>query len=261
MRGLGTKVRQRIEAINNVINQYGQVTIRQIYYRLVGTLGTNYRQIQYACSMGRKEGLISKSGIVDRSRPIYGKKLYDGLSDFLSGAPNTFSLDFWKDSEVRPEIWSEKDALSQVLYDVARDYNVDVYVTRGFLSDSNKYRWGGANKIILYFGDFDPSGLYIDQDLEFSCVFNNFTRKALTQDQIEEHKLPSVQVNKNDPRSPAYLSQYGNEGWELDALEPNLLKDLVKTAIEEYVTFDVEQKREEERNIRERLYEVLGDLD
>jgi len=261
MRGLGKKIVTRIEAINKVINQYGQVTIRQIYYRLLGDLGAPYRQIQYACKIGRRQGLISKSGIVDRSRPIYGKKLFNELRDFLDGTPETFHLDFWNDSDVRPEIWTEKDALSQILYAEARRYNVDVYVTRGFLSDSNKYRWGGENKAIMYFGDFDASGLFIDKDLEFSVVFKNFERKALTQNQIEEHKLPSVAVNKSDPRSLGYIKRYGDVGWEIDALDPNLLREMVRAAIEQYINFDVERKRDEEEKVRERLRDLLEGLE
>jgi len=246
---------ERIEKINQLFATYGEMTVRQIYYRLLGQLGLNYRQVCYLCKVGREEGLISPSNIVDRSRPIYGKKMWEDKKDFVEGISDMFNLDYWIDSKVRPQIWTEKDALSQVLYDVAREYNVDVYVSRGFLSISNKDRWGGSNIAVLYFGDFDPSGLFIDKDLEVSVAFENFERIALTEGMTKG--LPSVPLKKKDPRTPSYVAQYGYDcGWELDALDPNKLKDLVKKSIEKYVDFDLQQKKEEESEIRRQLYDI-----
>ena len=245
------KTLKEIEEINKLFEVYGEMTIRQIYYRLVGILGLNYRQIAYRCKEGRAEGLISRDNIVDRSRNVYSKSLWKDKEGFLSSLAYNFNLDYWKDSKTKPQIWTEKDALSQVLYDVAKEYNVKVYVSRGFLSISNKDRWGGDDVAILYFGDFDPSGLFIDKDLETSVAFQNFNRIALTKEMTKG--LPSVPVKKKDPRAKSYIKKYGNKGWELDALDPNELKGLVRTSIEEYVDFDLEQKKAEEQEIRESL--------
>lgn len=224
------KTKQRIEKINNVLAQYGSMTLRQIYYRLLPE-GYNYRQIMYGCSLGRREGLISYGRIVDRSRPIYGSRLFPNFKDYLETIGDSFSLDFWVNSETRPEIWTEKDALSQILYDESRKYNVDVYVTRGFLSISNKARWGGGNATILFFGDFDPSGLYIDKDLEYEVTFQNFRRIALTKNQIQQHSLPSVPVKRSDPRASAYIVEHGarancSKAW--DNIERSITIDLEK---------------------------------
>lgn len=89
------KTRKRIDAINSLFSQYGSMTVRQIYYRLLGIMSLNYKQVCYACKVGRREGLINPSYIVDRSRPVYGKQLYDGLGDFLDAAPDKFNLNFW----------------------------------------------------------------------------------------------------------------------------------------------------------------------
>lgn len=249
------KTLRRIQAINDLLAQYGTMTVRQIYYRLLGTMGLNYKQVTYACKVGREEGLINYSAIVDRGRPVYGKRLWDDLKDFLDAAPSDFNLDYWKDSPARPQIWTEKDALSQVMLEVANEYNVDVYVTRGFLSISNKHRWGGGT--VLYFGDFDPSGLYIDKDLRLDMAFENFERIALTFDQVQKYDLPPVKVKRDDPRTPVYRAEHGDFGWEIDALPPDVLKDMVRQAIEKYVDFDLEQKQEEEWDLREKLFELI----
>lgn len=141
-----------------------------------------------------------------------------------------------------------------MLLDVSGDYNVDVYVTRGFLSISNKNRWGGG--IALYFGDHEPSGLYIDEDLQLDVAFEDFERIALNLEQVQKYDLPSIKIKRQDPRMPAYRVQYGDLGWELDALPPDVLKNLVREAIEKYADFDVEQKREEE-DLREAFIELI----
>lgn len=250
MGGISKKVMARISAINGVISQYGQVTIRQIYYRLLGVLPVNYRQVIYACKVGRQNGLISWNGIVDRARPSYSiGQTFEKASDFIDEISGYFHLNYWAESNNHVEIWTEKDALSQILYKIAERYHVTVRVTRGFLSLSNKVRWGGNNKTILYFGDHDPSGLYIDEDLKWEVVLENFKRIALDLNQITEHNLPPIKVNKRDPRSGNYIYEYGNEGWEIDALPPDYLENLVRTAIEEYVDFDLQQKKDEEEKI------------
>jgi hypothetical protein len=245
------KTLQRIEAINQLLEQYGTMTVRQIYYRLLGDVGLSYRQVTYACKVGRKKGFIDPFAIVDRSRPVYGKEVWGGIDEFLEGIPDLFNLDYWRDSPIKPQVWTEKDALSQVMYEIASKYQVDIYVTRGFLSISNKNRWGGGT--ILYFGDYDPSGLYIDKDIRFDMVFENFKRIALTSEQVREYDLPSFKVKRGDPRTPRYRAVYGDFGWELDALPSDILKNLVGEAIEEYVDFNLEQKQIEEKIIRNTL--------
>jgi len=183
---------------------------------------------------------------------------WESFADFLDAVSYSFHLDYWADSPAKLEIWTEKDALSQILYETARQYHVKVCVTRGFLSVSNKASWGGRNVTILYFGDFDPSGLFIDEDLKVECIFKNFKRIALTEEQITKYNLPSVKVNKNNPLAKAYLKEFGDECWELDALEPSVLRQLVKEALEKHTTFNLERKREEEKGIMKKVKEFVA---
>jgi len=249
---------ERVAWVNELLNQFGVMTLRQIYYQLV-TKGLNYRQVGYICKVGRVKGLIPWKSIVDRNRPVYsiGRTFVD-VDDFLQEVVGYFNLDYWADSENHIELWTEKDALSQVLYRIAEKYHVTVRVTRGFLSLSNKVRWGSDDLTILYFGDFDPSGLFMDKDLQWSQLgFKNFHRIALTQEQIRDHKLPSVKVNKRDPRAASYIANYGMEGWELDALPPNILETLVANTILKYTNFVLEQKQLEQDQLREQIRSLI----
>lgn len=255
---LRQKTLRRIERINALIKQYGQMTLRQIYYQMA-PLGINYRNVMYACKVGRLQGLIAWGGIVDRVRPVYSiGQTFPDVRAFLDEIKDYFHLDYWLNSENHVEIWSEKDTLSQIFKEIANPLQVDVKVTRGFLSLSNKVRWGEEDLVILYFGDFDPSGLFIDEDLQWSQVgYKNFKRIALTKAHVEKYNLPPIKVNRRDPRAPGYLAEYGNEGWELDSLPPDVLREMVKSAIMEYVDFDLNKMMKAERLFRRALDKMV----
>jgi hypothetical protein len=233
------------------------MTVRQVYYQLV-PLGYNYRQIAYALNTGRELGLVNLDSILDRSRPVYGNDSWDSPEEVLEHLEKNYKLDYWADEPKKVEIWTEKDALSAILYEEADQYRVKVRVTRGYLSTSNKVHWSNDETIILYFGDFDPSGLGIDLDLKSGrfLEYSDFHRIALTMGQIKEADLPSVPVKNDDPRAPEYIKEYGKLGWELDALNPDTLRSLVSESIRPYITFNLEQKRGEEQEQR-RLFKYL----
>jgi len=253
-----------IQQVNQLLATYGTMTVRQIYYQLV-PLGFNYRQVVYILKTGREMNLIDNQKIVDRSRPSYGTNTWGSLEDFISILPDAFRLNYWTGEQYRVEIWTEKDALSQVLNEEAETYRVPVRVTRGFLSTSKRIEWSGDNVIVLYFGDHDPSGLCMDQDLQTSSFMElkGFKRISLTLEQAKLNNLPSIPIKeaeeggkRGDPRSGKYKSVYGNRCWELDALKPDVLRRLVRDSIKPLLTFDLQQKIDYENNQRGKLRDL-----
>jgi hypothetical protein len=98
--------------------------------------------------------------------------------------------------------------------------------------------------VILDFRDHDPSGLQMTEDLQ-----NRFSRYggdkdiaveriALTIDQVREHNLAPNPTKRADPRSPKYVEEFGDECWELDAIEPDELQSIVRGAVERYIDMD-----------------------
>jgi len=251
MVGLSKKSQELITQIGCVIEQYGTMTVRQVYYQLV-TQGYDYRQVAYGLAKARELGLVNLNRIIDRSRPTYGMDTWENPAEVLDYYKKYYQLDYWADEQIKVEIWTEKDALSQILYEEAARFRVPVRVTRGFLSISNQHAWSNENNVILYFGDFDPSGLCIDFSLSNNVYleYAELHRIALTPEQLDQYDLPSVPVKANDTRSKDYVKQYGNRGWELDALNPMVLRILVKNSIEQYITFDLKQKMEKEAGHR-----------
>ena len=116
--------------------------------------------------------------------------------------------------------------------------------------------------MILYLGDHDPSGLDMVRDIrdrlkEFGL--RNLTVKhiALTWEQIGEHEPPPNPAKFTDPRSQWYMDKFGLDSWEVDALPPNILEQLLKDTIEVHIDVDkFEEKLAEEDDDRNDLLDI-----
>ncbi|MGC8849486.1 MAG: hypothetical protein ACP5QI_03335 [Candidatus Bathyarchaeia archaeon] len=116
----------------------------------------------------------------------------------------------------------------------------------------------GARKI-LYIGDFDPSGLMIEEVTARELGIE-IERIAITYDQIRSFNPPSREVNMRDSRAKAYVKKYGHRCWEVEALDPSVLLSIVEDKLRENVPPEfLEEARVYERasNIAKRLTEVL----
>ena len=94
--------------------------------------------------------------------------------------------------------------------------------------------------MLLYFGDFDPSGVDIERDLEdrlsrYGAKDFKVKRIALTAEQIRHYDLPPMPVKRSDARAESFMATHGDRSVELDALDPNLLQDIVKNSILENI--------------------------
>jgi len=147
----------------------------------------------------------------------------------------------------------EKDALSRLFVEVANKYRVHVFPTRGYSSYSyvkDIVRWVNSSEksaVVLYFGDYDPSGCDIERDLaerlkRYGAKSFEVKRIALTKEQIVQYKLPpkpediaTLEKLKRDPRIKRYGLDYA---CELDSLEPRVLQKVIEDAI----TLNIDQK-------------------
>src|SRR5262249_49559368 len=92
-------------------------------------------------------------------------------------------------------------------------------------------------------GDYDPSGMFMSEvdlprrlsDYGASDDDYSLSRIALTRNDLRG--LPSFPASdkKKDPRHDWFVRHYSNQGWELDAMDPNTLRDRVQSHIERYV--------------------------
>jgi hypothetical protein len=120
----------------------------------------------------------------------------------------------------------------------------------------------GAEVEVLYLGDHDPSGLDIErftkEAMEHFGVEFDLRRVALTYEQVQAYGLLPNPTKKADPRAKEYVSRYGDECWELDALEPRTLQAVVRGAVE--AEMDIAIWTEVEELNREARRKALEDL-
>ena len=218
------------------------------------SLATNsYKRLSRIMVKAREQEDVPVNCLEDRSRRILGRgdTGYDSAEDYLkqklSGLQDSwksFSMPMWEDQPVYLLISLEKDALSRLVSRVGNKYSVRTFPTRGYPSFSYvqtmanymQTRLAGKPTVVLYFGDFDPSGVDIERDLEdrlgrYGAENFKVKRIALTVDQIKEHRLPPMPVKRSDARAEGFMAEHGDKSVELDALDPNLLQRTVEKAI------------------------------
>ena len=58
-------------------------------------------------------------------------------------------------------------------------------------------------------------------------------RIALNWDQVQQYDPPPNPAKLTDSRAAGYVDRFGDESWELDALEPQVISDLIQDTIDD----------------------------
>lgn len=243
-----------IEKINSIIEKYeadGYVlTVRQMYYQFVKNdwlpnTPKSYSLLQSIINDGRLAGLISWTAIEDRERNLMGHRTFESPQEALKKQKESYKLDLWEGQNFRPEVWVEKKALEGVIGRICDELRVDFFACKGYNSQSEQWRAGqrfadyirrGQRPIVFHLGDHDPSGIDMTRDnRERLTMFAGYPiivqRIALNMDQIDELKPPPNPAKITDSRAEDYISKYGEESWELDALDPQYINNLIRSAL------------------------------
>ena len=227
----------------------GLVTVRQVFYQLVSHWSlpnkrSSYNYLSKQLKKARQRGEVDPDKFADRSRRLWPPDpMWNGPGEYATSLQRYipgYRLDFWQHQPRVVELWIEKDALASVVATTAWVYRIVVFPLRGYVSETMLReaagRWGSRPVTIILLTDHDASGLDIPRDLErrlrelrASVIIK---RVGLTIEQVREYTLPPNVVKDEDTRSPDYISKYGHECWELDALPPEELHKLLRIAIE-----------------------------
>lgn len=65
----------------------------------------------------------------------------------------------------------------------------------------------------------------------FAGVQVQVVRLALNHDQVEQYQPPPNPARLSDSRAADYISKYGDSSWELDALEPAVIAQLIRESV------------------------------
>lgn len=244
-----------IKAADRILNQYAElgiaVTLRTLYYRfvtrnLVANTEEDYTRVGALINHARLAGLIDWEHIVDRTRAVRSASHWDNPRGIIKSAARSYRVDSWEGQLYKPEVWIEKDAQAGVIEGVCDRLDVPWFSCRGYVSQSEMWSAGqrfreyhegaGQQPIIFYLGDHDPSGLDMTRDIrERLSMFAGFevlvVRLALNMEQVIELDPPPNPAKLKDSRAGAYVREFGYDSWELDALEPDYIVDLVEEAV------------------------------
>lgn len=246
----------RIEACNAIIEDYqGQglrLTLRQLYYQLVTrniitNVERSYKNLSSLVTDARMAGLMDWNAIEDRVRQPDVPQEFTDLGHLVRAAVSSYRLPRWEGQDNYVELWVEKDALAGVLAPIASEYHVTLMVNRGYSSASAMYESAQRflehattqDLVLVYLGDHDPSGEDMVRDVrERLSTFGaevDVRKIALTMTQVRRYRPPPNPAKLTDPRAAAYVQAHGTSSWEVDALPPNVLAQIIRAELSSLV--------------------------
>lgn len=243
-----------IAIANNIIDEYAEqdflLTLRQLYYQMVArdiipNSQREYKRLGSIIANARLAGLIDWLAIVDRTRELRGNSHWASPRHIMRSAIKGYRIDKWAEQPCRIEVWIEKDALVGVISGICQELDIDYFSCRGYTSASEMwsaaqrlrgYLDDGQDPIVLHFGDHDPSGIDMTRDIAERLALLadcpvDVQRMALNQDQIDLYGPPSNPTKLTDSRAPSYIAIHGYDSWELDALEPGTIVELISDEV------------------------------
>jgi len=272
--------------LNQVLSLYEEYgtgqTLRHYYYKLLssGALrltqkensGENaYKFLSRILVDAREDGKLPWRAIIDPGRRTFTHWSYDSLQEYVEAeSSSNFQLDPWRGQKRRIEVWVEKDAMAEITNDAVGDLRIPVHVAKGYSSATIKNlardRYGdGSCWVMLYCGDFDPSGLDIERELKEKLAIYGSRPEIVrvTLNQEETLGLPgfaALDLKKGDSRNAAFIRKYGpnQKRFELDVLSANDVRQRLMSAVSTYM--DMQSFRQAvrlERIIREKASERL----
>jgi len=291
-----------IEQANEIITEYMadgyELTVRQLYYQFVardmfpedrrwtwtgrrwvkdpnGTKNAdpNYKWLGGLINDGRLVGVVDWNSIVDRTRHVVRNTHWDNPSQILQSAANGYSIDTRRDQPTYIEVWVEKESLAGILERACEPMDIPYFCCKGNVSQSAMWRASrriisqdNDKVVVLYLGDHDPSGMDMSRDVQDRLdLFNadvHVDRIALNLDQIKKLNPPPSPAKVTDSRYAAYVEEFGDDSWELDALDPRTINELITK--EANALTDTKKRRaliKEQESQREKLQTIADRYD
>jgi hypothetical protein len=236
-----------IEAMHSAAEAAQPITGRGIGYKLFAAglipsmarseMAKVYRLLKEA----REEGIIPWEWIVDETRELESVSSWKDPQSFMRSAARSYRRDAWRDQPFSVEVWSEKGTVRGVLGPVLDEYGVGFRVLHGFNSATGVHdvAQDGAGRILiaLYVGDFDPSGMYMsrrdlpDRLAKYGGDHIIIKRIALLRSDLDDLSTFEASDKESDTRHDWFVKNYGDTCAELDAMDPNDLRDRVEESI------------------------------
>lgn len=265
------------------------MTLRQCFYILVSegaipNTDTSYKRLSSLTAEGRREG--SFPSFLDGTREIVRYRAYEGVEDAIGAAVRVYRRDRTEGQEAQVWIAGEKRTLAAQLERWFGDLGCPIVVCAGYSSqtlcddvraeiaadqaadkrdptydpDFPGLSWRQRPAVLIYAGDFDPSGEDIARDfIDRVGAFDEVVRVAVTSDQVAGLGLPPQPGKATDSRAAGFIARHGSlVQVEVEAVHPETLRQLYQDAVDRFwdvSAYDAVCVREESE--REALRAVL----
>jgi hypothetical protein len=210
----------------------------------------SYKSLVDVLTRARLAGLIPMEAIADETRPVATWRTWPDVRGFLRSECDGIFQGYWRDlMQSQPnqiELLVEKNTVAGVVKEVAMQYCIPMTSGRGFCSlpprheMAKRFKASGKEKlIVLIASDFDPDGEEIAHSFARSMrddfgVNNVYPIKvALTAEQVRRFNLPPNMVAKEESSNyKKFVTRFGQNAFELEAIPPATLQTLVREAID-----------------------------
>ena len=270
----------QVQAVLSEYRDYWPLTIRQIFYRLVGKYDfakdeAAYERLCTHLNNARRAKIVPFNAIRDDGVVTVDLDHYDDADDFrrrVRSMATLYKRNVLASQAVHMEVWCEAAGMMFQLDRVAKHYSIHVYSSSGFDSTTARKRLAdriceiGKRAVILHLGDYDPSGeaifqsladdvsAFVEADRPWNDLTVEFRRVCLTADQVKSFGLATAPAKVSDSRSKAWRG----ETCQLEALAPDQIAALLRTAILAELDMDqVYATRDTEKIEREELTKLL----
>ena len=243
----------QVQAVLDEYQEHLPLTVRQVFYRLVGTVGYDkteraYARLCEAVNRARRARLLPFAAFRDDGGSRHAPGGYDSPQDFLDlleWQAKGFKLDRQQGQPVRLWLLCEAAGMAPMLARAAGPYGVPVLSSGGFDSLTAKHDLarelteapeGGQAVEVLHIGDLDPSGVHLftslAEDVQAMCYglhlesAPRFTRLAVTPAQADALALPTAPPKPTDRRA------FTGDTVQAEAIPPDVLSRMVRDAIE-----------------------------
>lgn len=283
VRGKSAKSLELVSASIEILNEIQPASVRAVCYQLFirglipdmskGSTNRVSTQLVWA----RENGRIPWHHIVDETRSVERNAMWNNPLERMQQAIRNYRKNYWQEQPDHIEVWSEKGTVRGTLAPVLQQYGLPFRVMHGYgsataLNDvADDSIQTEKRFIVLYVGDWDPSGLHMSEIDMPSRITRYGGTVGLIRVALAEHHLdglPSFPVTdkRNDPRYAWYTKKYGPKCWELDALSPPRLRECVEDYVLHFLDGDawdrmeeIEQAERESLNVYMRgLPSILG---
>lgn len=237
-------------AILDIVAERAPITVRGVAYalftrELIDSMSVNSTsKVSRVMTEMRECGALDWTQIVDGSRAVDRITSWNNPSQIIAAAVRGYRRDYWQEQPCLIEVWSEKSTVAGVLAPVLDEFGVTFRVQKGFGSFTS-VRQAAAdsldvpdhqNPVALYIGDRDPSGMCMSE-LDLPARLKRYGSKWQFQRiavlESDTPHLPSFDASTKsaDSNYEWFVENFGSKCWELDAIDPNDLRQRVREQI------------------------------